>query len=177
MKNYPINLFTLVFFLFMSLLVQSQDKTVLPTTDEFDFLIGKEYKEVSELGNFRLSTRTSSIHNKLEMSSTCLLIGDYQIFTSEIVETNKKSKRKSRKIKDVIVLRGNYSACEGCLLSDQQNSLIKSIHSLNQIQKETVLVAFKRDNKNGKYTQVTDFGAYQWNTKTDRLSHFKPTNR
>jgi len=111
------------------------------------------------------------------MGSTCLLIGDYQIFTSEIVETNKKSKRKSRKIKDIIVLKGSYSVCEGCLLSDQRNTLIKSIHSSNRIEKETVLVAFKRDNKNGKYTQVTDFGAYKWNTKADRLSHFKLTNR
>jgi len=154
MRNYELNLLPLLFFLVVSLNVKSQNNNILSTTTEFDFLIGKEYTDVSELGSFKFSTRTGSIKDEIEISSTCLYIDDKQIFTSEVVKTDKQSNVKTRIIKDIIVLKGKYYSCEGCLLSDQKNKTIKSIYLSKQTDTTTVLIAFERDDENGKYRQI-----------------------
>lgn len=139
---------------FFSLQVNSQEDTIIVPTDEFNHLIGKEFYDVSELGDFIETTSTSLSKSGIETRSARLISGAYTIYTSEIVSYSKDYGRKTRKILDLIVLQGYYSSCEGCL-SSSNNVTLKTIHPKgNDYTEDNIIVAFSRDNETGKYKKV-----------------------
>lgn len=148
-----------------------QNQEIISDTDAFDYLIGIEYTDVSELEGLVYTTRTGRKKGDLETSSTNFTKGAYQIITSESVRHDPTSHKSVYKIQDVIVLNGSYSSCGGCLVSDKKDHTIKSIHPRGVKKKGSVLLAFEKNNLTGIYTQV-DPSKYTWNQKTERLERF-----
>lgn len=171
MKDRILSYSVLFAFMFLSLNTLSQNSEVLSDTDEFDYLIGMEYSDVKELDNLIYQTRTSMIDAEKETSSTKFTKGSYQIITSEIVRYEPKTLRKLYKIQDIIILNGNYSSCEGCLVSEVKDRTIKSIHQKSEVKKESIVLAFEKNELTGIYTQV-DPNNYVWNHKIDLLRRF-----
>ncbi|NQU87819.1 MAG: hypothetical protein HQ541_18890 [Mariniphaga sp.] len=58
------------------------------------------------------------------------------------------------KILDIVVLNGYYTTCESCLLSKKKNNEILTIYPLGTTNDDSVLVAFERNGKTGKYKKV-----------------------
>lgn len=169
MKNYiPIYI---VLFVFLSFKGLGQNQEIVSETNEFDYLIGMEYSEVSELDGLVYNTRMSMKKDDIETSSTNFTKGMYQIITSESVRHDPTSHKSVYKIQDVIILNGSYASCEGCLLSKVKDHTIKSIHPTGVKKRGSVLLAFEKNNLTGIYTQV-DPSKYTWNQKTDRLEQF-----
>ena len=82
--------------------------------------------------------------------------GANQIITSEIVRIDPELNQKVYKIQDVIVLNGYYVSCEGCLLSDKKNVTVKSFHPIGKINKDSIIIAFEKNNRTGKF-RLVDF--------------------
>ena len=150
----------------------SQVQKIVSDTNEFEYLVGMEYSDVKELDNLVYQTRTSMIDAKKETSSTKFTKGTYQIITSEIVRYEPNSLKKIYTIQDIIVLNGTYATCEGCLISKVKDYTIKSVHQNGKVKKESVIIAFKKNDLTGIFTQV-DPRAYEWNENTDRLEELK----
>lgn len=171
MKNNTCISFVFIVLAFLSFKGFGQNQEIVADTDTFDYLIGVEYSDVSELDGLVYKTRTGMTKGDIETSSTNFTQGTYQIITSESVRHDATTHKKMYKIQDVIVLNGSYSLCEGCLVTEIKNSTIKSIHSKGKNQKETILLAFERNDLTGIYKQV-DPNKYIWNKKADLLQKF-----
>lgn len=161
--SFSLLILTLVLFSFSGI---SQTNEILSDTDEFDYLIGTEYSDVSELSELDFKTRTARIKDKVETSSTKFTKGPLQIVTSESVELDPVSNRKVYKIRDVIVLNGYYASCGGCLVADNKDITIRSFHTIGEKMSESILLAFEQNNSTGKFKQV-DPAAYTWSRKAD----------
>ena len=132
-----------------------QSNQIISDSKPYKYLIGKAYSEVSELGDFVQNSRSSITNAKGEKQSSANLIkGDLQIITSEITWFDKNKKKEVHKILDVIVLKGKYTTCGGCLLSKKKGNTIKSIYPYGTNDDDAILLAFERNRKTGKYKQV-----------------------
>lgn len=171
MKNNTLTYFVFIALVFLSFKGFGQNREIVSDTNAFDYLIGMEYSDVSELDGLVYQTRTGMTKGDMETSSTNFTQGTYQIITSESVRHDATTHKQMYKIQDVIVLHGSYSLCEGCLLANKKDSTIKSIHPKGKNKKETILLAFERNNLTGIYKQV-DPSKYTWNKKTDLLQRF-----
>ncbi|WP_299769560.1 hypothetical protein [uncultured Dokdonia sp.] len=172
MKNRILTYSIFFVFIFLSLNALSQNSEIISDTDEFEYLIGMEYTDVKELDTLVYQTRTSMIDANKETSSTNFTNGTYQIITSEIVRYEPETLKKIYKIQDIIVLNGSYYSCEGCLISEEKDITIKSIHQKSKVKKESILIAFEKNDLTGIYIQV-DPSKYIWNKNTDRLEELK----
>ncbi|WP_422859999.1 hypothetical protein ACOKFD_03560 [Flagellimonas sp. S174] len=165
MKIKNLNLLVILF----SLIGFSQNESIIAKTAEFDYLIGTEYSDLSELSSltYKGQTRRTDKDSR-QTCSTTFVKGDYQIITSEIVTIDPKSFKTTHIIKDIIVLDGNYYGCEGCFISNKKDYTIKSFHPFNNVGKETALVVFEKNNETGKF-KLSDFNKYKWNSNSDKL--------
>ena len=165
MKIININLLVVLF----SLVGYSQNESIIAKTVEFDYLIGTEYTNTSELSNLTYKGRTGRTDTDLKQTcSTTFVKDNYQIITSEIVTTDPKSFKTTHIIKDIIVLNGLYFSCEGCFISNKKGYTIKSFHPFNNVGKETALVAFEKNYETGKL-KLTNAKKFEWNNRSDRL--------
>ena len=158
----------MLFFVLFSCYGFSQSEDIVSNTNEFDYLIGMEYSEVSELKELDYKTRTGWRNDEVEMTSTNFIKGGNQIMTSETVRIDATSNSKVYKIHDIIVLNGFYASCEGCLLSNNKGITIKSFHPIGRKKKDSILLAFEKNNATGKFKPV-DPSRYTWNGQIDLL--------
>ena len=165
-KNNYIFLFVLSFIL-PSFYGFSQSKEIISDTNEFDYLIGMEYSDLSELNGLDFKTRVN-LKDNVETATTHFVKGRKQIITSESVRIDYKLNKKVHKILDIIVLNGDYSSCEGCLLSNIQDITVLSCHQTGKNNKESILLALEKDNNTGKL-KLGDTSNYKWNPKSDFL--------
>ncbi|UWX54797.1 hypothetical protein NYZ99_18735 [Maribacter litopenaei] len=159
--------FVLVFALF-SLNGFGQQKEIISDTDKFDYLIGMEYSDVSELNGLVYKSRAEVNKDGIETSSTNFTEGDYQIITSESVRIDPDSNQRVYKIQDIIVLDGYYYICSGCYISSKKDYSIKSFHPFGNVGKETALAAFEINKSTGKSMKVNPTG-FAWNSKVDKI--------
>jgi hypothetical protein len=145
----------LLFSYFLSFESYCQTDNIVADSKPFQYLIGMEYSEVSELGDFDSNSSSSTTYPNGDKSSSANLIqGGKQIITSEKSWLDKNTNKEIHKILDVIVLNGKYSICGGCLLSKNKNNRIKSIYPFGTINDDSILVAFEVNGKTGKFKKV-----------------------
>ncbi|MGB5202796.1 MAG: hypothetical protein WBN63_01310 [Eudoraea sp.] len=137
----------------------------MSNTDEFDYLIGMEYSELSELKELQYKSRVGLTKDDIETTSTSFVKGNNQIITSESVRIDTKSNQKVYKILDIIVLNGYYASCEGCLLSNKKNVTIKTFHPLGKTVSDSIIVAFEKNYSTGIFRSV-DPNNYKLNPKS-----------
>ena len=132
-----------------------QTDNIVADSKPFQYLIGMEYAEVSELGAFdsNSSSKTTFANGDI-ISSANLIKGDKQIITSEKSWLDKNTNKEIHKILDVIVLNGKYTTCGGCLLSKKKGNNIETIYPFGNIEDDLILLAFERNKKTGKYKQI-----------------------
>lgn len=65
----------MLFFVIFSCYGFSQSEDIVSNTNEFDYLIGMEYSEVSELKELDYKTRTCWRKDEVEMTSTYFIKG------------------------------------------------------------------------------------------------------
>lgn len=160
-KNY-ICFFILLFISLISIKGYSQFDKIISDSKLFDYLIGKEYCEYSELSDFKIKS-SSSISNPFS-ENTCianLVIGDKQIITSEITKIDTITNKEVHLILDIIVLNGYFTICCGCLISKKKNKNVLSIYPLGYTNDDLVLVAFERNGKTGQYKKVNSNKLYR----------------
>ena len=162
-------LITLAAFVLISFQTTSQNDEILVDTHEFDYLIGKTYYDVSELGDFEATGRGSTSYpDGKTTGSTNLLTQEYQIMTSEIVEYDEKAHQNVYKIVDIIVLNGYYSSCVNCLSSTREGIRVKTIHPYGNLSEDSILLTFEIPEKTGKFKQVNP-KRFTWNKNSNRL--------
>ena len=166
MRNIKSIFVLILSFILLSFNGYSQKKQIVSDTDEFDYLIGIEYSEVSELEELNYKTRAGIIKDSIETTSTNFVKGTKQIITSESVTIDPILNRKVYKILDVIVLNGYYASCEGCLLSNNKDVTVKSFHPIGKNNRESILSAFEKNYTTGKF-RLVDPRNYKWNPKSD----------
>lgn len=155
MKTIKIKFFFILFVSAFTIESYCQSDKIVADSKPFKYLIGMEYSKVSELGGFELKSRGSKTYPNGEKTCSANLVqGEKQIITSEITTLNKKSNLEVYKILDVIVLNGYFTTCGGCYLSKKKNNEILTIYPLDTTNNDTILVAFERNGKTGKYKKV-----------------------
>jgi len=128
---------------------------IVADSKPFQYLIGMEYSDYSELGNFTKHSRSSITYpNGEKISAAKLVQGDKQIITSETTTLDEQTNLEVHKIQDIVVLNGYYTTCEGCLLPKKKINIILSIYSFGVIDDNSLLIAFERNIKTGKYKRV-----------------------
>ena len=161
MKKILLNIFILS--ILLSIEGYCQKKEIISNTRDFNFLIGMEYSEVHELGDFKVkgqAWQTDSTGSKFGTSK--LAFNDYMIIVSEQSINDEYSITDSRKILDLIVLNELCSSCTGCLKSNKQNTDILTIHPVDSVlSRETIIVAFMIDLKTGKFKQINP-DKFEW---------------
>ena len=148
---------SVIFLLFLSLAFYGncQSSKIISDTKQFDYLIGKEYTNISELGDFESKSSGGQIcPDGKKYFHTNLTYGDQQIITSEIFFKSANSTPENHKIYDIIVLNDRYSTCTGCLLSKNNKSYILTIHPYGIKDNAPILKAFRVSRKTGKFNQV-----------------------
>ncbi len=149
--------------------VSLSDK-IVADSKPFQYLIGRKYTKVSELGDFEFKSRSSrTFPDGEKIISVNLIQGDKQIITSEKLIMDGTSNTEIYEIQDIIVLNGFYRICGGCLLSEKENVSIKSIHRFEKNEIDSFIVAFERNNKTGKYNQVVNPDKLKWNPKVNEF--------
>lgn len=149
--------------IFLSLLLVSaftvqsfcQSDNIVADSKPFQYLIGMEYSDVSELGDFDSNSSSSiTFPNGDKLSSANFIQGAKQIITSEKSWLDKNTNKEIHKILDVIVLNGKYSTCGECLLPKKKNNRIKSIYPYGNDDDDSILVAYEVNGKTGKFKKV-----------------------
>jgi len=155
--------FILSFLLNLHLSAQSDNFSSEDTP--YDYLIGKEYSKVYELGDFAFGTSGRlTMPDGYSIGATIMTSKDSKIITSEQITWDDDTKTNIRKILDIIVVNKDleFSACEGCLIPKKKNYRIKTLHKSDQLTKESIIVAFMRNQLTGKYVEVNP-AKFEWN--------------
>jgi len=148
-----------------------QTAEITSDTNEFDYLIGVKYKDVSELVGLEFKTRTAMMKDDILTASTVFKKNNFQIFTSEVVNIDPESGQRVYWIKDIIILNGNFAHCGGCLVTKNPNIEIESFHPLKVKKKGSVLLAYEKNRTTGKFTLV-NHKKYDWNPNADKLEKY-----
>ena len=136
-----------------------QHNTIIVETDNFDFLIGKEYVEVSELGDFERGGGgwTTEVDGFMHGYSS-IQHGPYTILSIEhrfMSNQNEQGTPHRKKILNIVVLDGAYSKCSNCLLPCSPEARIITIHPRFQpMNRDNILKAFLVDIKSGEVEVV-----------------------
>jgi hypothetical protein len=155
MKTIKTIFFILLFSSLFTFESYCQTDNIVADTKPFQYLIGMDYSEVSELGDFDSNSSSSITYSNGDKSSSANLIqGGKQIITSEKSWLDKNTNKEIHKILDVIVLNGKYTTCGGCLLSKKKNNRIKSIYPFGTINDDSIIVAFEVNGNTGKFKKV-----------------------
>ncbi len=148
----------------------AQDESILSNKSEYEYLIGLRYSNVRELEGFTYKSRLSMNRgNGIETSSTVLTIDKVQIYTSEIRKWDASIEKSQYEIVDIIVLNGEFASCEDCYISDLKNVTIKTFHNIDDLNKDTILLAYAKSYDTGLYEKISIQGLKR-NPNADRLS-------
>jgi len=143
--------------------LQAQTEDVFVDTDKFDYLIGKEYVGVEELGDFKGSTTMIGGDQGGIIAWQLLKYQEYIIVTSEHRYKNDTlghdffgRPKTSNVIMDVVVLNGEYDGCFGCLTSKNGKDKIWTIHpdETDELKRANILATLRIDRKTGKFTKA-----------------------
>lgn len=155
----------------VSLKSYCQTDKIISDSKEFDYLIGLEYEDERELNGLAFSGRSSMIKDEVETATTIFVKDDYQIITAEKVSTSSRTNQKKYLIQDVLIFKGFYSICGGCLVSKNSNIEIDSYHPVKMKKRDSIIFAFQRDRITGIFSQV-DPKSYSWNMNADLLDKY-----
>ena len=146
----------LVVFLFsiFSTVCYAQFEYIVSKND-FTNLVGKEYSDCSELGDFTLKSM-SNIGEQMGQTIyiTNLVQNEKQIITSEVSSIDVLTNKEVHKILDVVVLKGYYTICCGCFLSKKKKNDVVSVYPLGHTNDDLMMIAFERNGRTGKYKKV-----------------------
>jgi len=157
MKTIKVKSVTFLLFVFISTFVcYSQSSNINANSKQFEYLIGKEYTNVSELGDFKYKLReTSTFESKgIKYGITHIIINNQSIIILEFLHT--KDSTIVHRIADLVVYKDVVSTCTQCLFPKYTAEMILSIHPdiFNKSRTDTVLAAFEINYETGKFNRV-----------------------
>ncbi len=156
MKTFGPNLFIILLFLHFSISGFSQSKDYLVDTDEFNYLIGMEYQNISDLVGFELKNSGRTVYkNGLNTCNATLEYGDYFIVTSEHIKKDFIKGNKTHQIMDILVLEKRYRKCSGCLMPKNEESYTMILSPIGSPRKRaSILAAFSISHETGKFDPI-----------------------
>ena len=144
--------------------VFSQRNDIVQDKDEFEYLIGQKYTDVSDLGFFSFNGRTSQYGPDMpETSCTTISNGDKVIVLWEFVKQGRIMEGKIYEIQDILVLDKSYTSCVNCFISRKEGIRIKSFHSSEKMTRENAILAIELD-ENTRKIRIVKIKGLEWKT-------------
>ena len=148
--------------------VAAQHDDILVETDMFDFLIGEEYVDVKELGNFEKGACGYRTDSTGISRGICKIFVDTLTIILSVHERYEIGLGDVREILDLIVLNKESRTCGGCLLANELGQRILTLHPVGAPRnRESVLLTYSIDYESGKMTRVD-----QWEFEVNKRAFY-----
>jgi hypothetical protein len=152
MKTCKVKSFFFLMFVFVSAFVGYSQTNIKDNSNQYEYLIGKEYSNISELGDFKYKLRETGTYeiNGIKYGITNIIINNQSIILLEFLDM--KDSTLVHRITDLVVCTDAITTCISCMFPKNTDDLILSFHPdvFNQSFKDTVLAVFNINFETGK---------------------------
>jgi hypothetical protein len=153
MKTIKAKSVTFLLFVFISTFVcYSQSNIINANSKQFEYLKGKEYSNISELGDLKYKLRETGAYeiDGVKYGIANIIINNQSIILLEFLDM--KDSTLVHRITDLVVCTDAISTCISCMFPKNTDDIIMSFHPdiFNQSFKDTVLAVFNINFETGK---------------------------